>query len=225
MTLSEIENRVMSRLGLTSSEQRARVRDEINDRYRQVTSSLNMAPSRRGSVTFTTASGNPLVVASGVTLLETIYDPTTRKRPLSEVPLSLIRQVDPGGDRTGPPESFATYTMHDDVLTLYLFPKPDAVYALPADVLLTGTDMTEASDSPAFESDFHDILVHGAIADEYLRDEKVRPQAAAYEAKFGARLSELLLHRQRKIWLSRQVTDPHTRGPFGAQRSTEYRIV
>lgn len=211
MKLEDLEHRVMSRLNLTSADQRARVRMELNDRYREVQSSLNLGRTRRASKTFTTVSGTATVVASGVSLLETLYDTTILKRPLEEVPLSWIRERDAAASVTGTPEVYAVQSHTNDVLTLRLYPKPDAVQVLSADVLATGTDMTEADDEPSFPSDFHDILVHGALADEYMKIEKARPLAEAEERKFEKRLSELRLHIARGQWLSRQTTDNMSR--------------
>lgn len=207
MTLEQIEDRIMTRLGLTTPEQRRRIRDEINDRYRQVTSAVNLARTRRGTRQVTTASGSTNVVMSGVTLLETLYDPTIRKRPLTEVSMPWIRARDSAGEITGPPEVFATLTHLNDVLTLHLYPTPDGAYTYDADVLLAGEDLTDPDDAPGFPSDYHDILVDGVLADEYSRVEKAVPMAERLELKFERRLSELRLHLARAVWLSRQVTD------------------
>jgi hypothetical protein len=215
----------MTRLGLTAESQRLRIRDEINDRLRQVTSTLNLGRTRRASKTFTTVSGTATVVASGISTLETLYDPTTRKRPLEEVSMPWIRARDAASSVTGAPEVYAVQTHTNDVLTLRLYPKPDAVYSLLADVFATGTELDSPEDEPAFPSDFHDLLVDGVLADEYNRVEKARPMAQAHEAKFEKRLSELRLHVARSAWLSRQTTDNQAGLRFGAQRAPFYTIT
>lgn len=223
MTLQQIEDRVMRRLGLTTAEQRARVRDEINDRYREVQSTLNLGRTRRTTKTFTTVSGSRDVVASGVSVLETLRDTTIRKRPLSEITLIELRNRDAADTITGVPEEYAVSTHINDVLTLKLHPVPDQVIVLQADVIATGTEMEEADDEPTFSTDFHDLLVHGALADEYMKVEKARPLAQIEEGKFEKRLSELRLHLARTAYLSRQTTDGGL--PLGRHDTSHYRVV
>jgi hypothetical protein len=207
VTLQQIEDRVMRRLGLTTSEQRQRVRDEINDRYREVQSTLNLGRTRRSTKTFTTVSGSRDVVASGVSVLETLRDTTVRKSPLSEITLLELRARDAADAVTGVPDTYAVSTHINDVLTLKLHPVPNQVIALSADVIASGTEMDSPDDEPTFSPDFHDILVHGALADEYMRVEKARPLGQIEEGKFEKRLGELRLHMARTAHLSRQTTD------------------
>lgn len=225
MTLVQLEDRIMARLGLTTTQQRERIRDEINDRLRQTTSALNLGRTRRGSKTFTTVSGTATVIASGISVLETLYDPTVRKAPLDEVTMPWIRAHDASLEVLGTPEVYAIKTHTNDVMTLHLYPKPDAVYALVADVLLAGTDLSSSSDQPNFPSDFHDLLVDGVLADEYNRVEKAQPMAAAHERKFEKRLGELRLHLARTAMLSRQTTDDMVGTRYGASRQASLTIV
>lgn len=197
----------MTRMNLTSPEQRKRVREALNDRYREVQSALGLARTRRGSKTFTTTSGSATVVASGISHLETLYDAAVLKRPLDEVSLQSIRERDASGAHLGTPLIYAVQSHTNDVLTLRLYPTPNATQALTADVLLTGTEMDESSDQPSFPSDFHDVLVRGALADEYMKIERARPLAVIEEAKFEKRLSELRLHLAKTARRSRQTTD------------------
>lgn len=223
MTLADLESRVMARMNFTAPDQRTRVRAALNDRYREVQSTLGLSRTRRSSKTFTTAIGTATVSATGVSALETLYDTTIRKRPLDEVSLIWIRERDAAGSVTGTPEVYAIETHTNDAITLRLFPIPNAVQALSADVLASGTDMTEADDAPSFPSDFHDILVHGVLADELLKIEKARPLAQIEEQKFEKRLSELRLHLARTAWLSRQTTDRETMR--GARRGSYETLV
>lgn len=224
MTLRDLEERIMERLGLTTESQRQRIRHEINDRIRQVTSSLNLGRTRRGAKTFTTVSGTPTVSATGVSLLETLYDPTVRKVPLTETTLPWIRTRDAAGSASGTPEAYAVVTHTNDVLTLHLWPTPDAVYTLESDVLLSGTDLDSPDDAPGFPSDFHDLLIDGVLADEYARAEKAMPMADRHEIKFDMRVKDLRLHLARTAWLSRQTTDNQVGSRLGAQRTPHYTI-
>jgi hypothetical protein len=215
----------MARLGLTAESQRLRIRDAINDRLRQVTSTLNLGRTRRSTTTFVTVAGTATVSATGVSALETLYDPTTLKRPLTEVSLPWIRARDAASEVTGAPEHYAVQSHTSDILTLRLYPKPDAIYTLHADIMAVGTDLDSPDDTPGFPSDFHDLLVDGVLADEYNRVEKARPMAQAHEGKFEKRLGDLRLHIARTAWLSRQTTDNHTGSRLGARRASMDVIV
>lgn len=190
MTNLELKTRVKARLNWTSSESDALVQDYLNERYRQVVSSVNMARVRFGTVTANTSIGVNTITFTSVAKPLSVYDTVTLKRELEETTTDDIRQRDAAAAATGTPTHYAVLTHTDDEVRLLLYPKPTAVQALSMDALLAGTDMSANADEPAFPVDFHDVLIYGAEADGRLKMEK----PALYEkldAKFEKRLSEL----------------------------------
>lgn len=223
MTFVQIQDRVMTRLNLTSTSARARIKDEINDRYRMVQTSLGLARTRRGSKNFTTASGNSTTtVASGIAKVFTVYDPTNLKQILTETTLPAIRQRDPASAVKGFPREYAVKLHTNDAIVLQLFPQPQAAGTLVADCLLSGTDMSVDGDSPAFPTDFHDILVIGVMADELDHVEKTRPLADKFETRFEKRLAELRYFIAKSSYL---VTKQSDHDPLGHRKTTTNTIA
>jgi hypothetical protein len=89
---------------------------------------------------------------------------------------------------------------------MMLYPKPNSVYNLSADVLAIGTDMTADGDVPTFPEDFHDILVEAVLKDELSKMEKLQYSRDA-ERKFEKRLSELRYFLAKRAYLSRRPVD------------------
>ena len=131
MTLADLESRVMARMNFTSPDPRPRVRAGLNDRYREVQSSLGLSRTRRSSKTFTTAIGTATVSATGVSALETLYDTTVRKRPLDEVSMVWIRERDAAGAVTGTPEVYAVQSHTNDELTVCSRSPPPSKHSAP----------------------------------------------------------------------------------------------
>lgn len=207
MTFLELQNAVMNRLNLTSTDARTRIKAELNLRYREVQSSVSLAKTRYGTITFTTTSGVSNVTQSGVAKLLTVFDPITLDQPLNEVSLDQLRWLDPSESVQGIPTDYAIVKHINDSLTLKLYPQPVATATLTADALLAGTDMTADGDVPTIPTDYHDILVHGALYDELMKMEKMRPLAEQEEAKFQRRLSDLRYFIAKSAYLSRRPVD------------------
>lgn len=196
----------MSRLSWASTDARTLVKEYLNQRYRETCSSLNMAPTRRGPITFTTAVGNNKVTATGVAKVFAIYDAVTLKRPLDETTVDDILSRDPANTVTGTPTHYAVYKHIDDEITLLLYPEPTAIAALTADALLAGTDMAADADEPTIPVDFHDVLIHGAEADGRNKMEKAA-LALLSEKKFEKRLGELRYFIVKSAYLSQSPRD------------------
>ncbi len=163
MTFLEIQDQVMNRLNLVSDDARTRIKVEINLRNAEVQSGINLERTRRGLATFTTVSGNSLVTQSGVAKVLSVFDPVYLRRPLTEVSQNEIRLLDAPSAVQGIPYLYAINTQHASTVTLRLFPQPQNVNALQADVLLQGTNMVDDTDEPTFPEDYHDILVLGVL--------------------------------------------------------------
>ena len=211
MTFREIQDLVMSKLNLTSTDARTRIKTEINLRYREVQSGVNLSSTRRGTTTFTTASGSSTTTQSGIAKVLSVWDPVYLMRPLREVSLNTLRVLDAPAVVKGTAEEYVVDNNLNNIVTLRLFPQPTVAYALQADVLLAGVDMTSDSDEPAFYDDFHDVLVHGVVADEMNKLERFR-EAQLFEVKFEKRLSELRYAIRKSAWiLGPRQTDVYMR--------------
>ncbi len=217
MTFKEIQDLVMGKLNLTSSDARSRIKVEINLRYREIQTGVNLASSRRGVTTFTTASGSSTTTQSGVEKVLSVFDNVFLMRPLREISLNTIRALDAPALVQGTPYEYVIDNWTDDIVTLRLFPQPTVAYALQADVILAGTDMTSDSDEPAFAESYHDIIVHGVVADELNKLEKYR-EAQLFETKFEKRLGELRYFIRKAAWiLGPRQTDSYLRYGMSAK--------
>lgn len=190
MTFLELQDAVLDRVNLSSTEARARVSRNLNIRYRRVQSTLQLDKTRRGSVDITTTSGVPTVTVSGVAKLLGLYDPNVLHRPLDEKTLAEIEARTAHNALTSTPTDFAIDEHLNDLVILRFYPIPDGAYALEGDCLLAGTDMDEDDDEPTLPTDFHDVLMEGALADELIKMEKFK-EAAAKEQVYEKRLSDL----------------------------------
>lgn len=196
----------MGRLNLTTTEARTRIKSRINERYRQIQSTLHLAPTRYGTVTFTTASGQATVTASGVAKIFNLYDQTTLKRTLDEVTLLQLRESDVAGEQVGSPQKYAISQHKNDIVVLELRPIPTATASLKSDALIAGTDMSADADVPTIPVDFHDAIEYGAVADEMDKLEK-KPLADKYEKKFEKRLRELRYFMAKSAYLTQRQSD------------------
>jgi hypothetical protein len=202
MTFKEMQDLVMGRLNLTSTDARTRIKAELNLRYREVQSSIGLQQTRRGIATFATASGVPTTTQSGIAKIFSVYDNTYLLRPLREITLNQLRMMDSAEVTVGTAQQYVADQINDDVIQLRLYPVPTVAYNLMSDVLLAGVDMVEDSDEPAFSKDFHDVLVHGVIYDELMKLEKFNPLAEVEEAKFEKRLADLRFFLAKSAWIS-----------------------
>lgn len=201
MTFLEIQNRVMARLNLSSNVARERIKDFINERCRDVQTTVNLGAVRRGTVTATTTSGSSFLIPSGIIKPLTITFPKMN-RVLGERSMDQMRVFDSAMQWIGAPELFAVYKVNASSIELFLEPQPDAAYNLTIDAVMRGAEMTGDNDVPGFPEDYHDILVFGALADENDHLEKAAASLKA-EKKYQARLGELRYFIQKSIYLHR----------------------
>ncbi len=210
MTFRQLQDGVCDRLNLTSPEARKRVKAELNLRYREVASGVGMSKVRRSTATANTAVGNNSLTYTNIANLLSIYDAVYLKRPLVEVSVNEIREMDAGGNHTGPPRNYAIVSHDQNSVTVMLYPKPTSISALAADVLSLGTDMVDDADEPAFPEDFHDVLIQGACFDESLKMEKAQALTTSFAQAFKDRKSELRYFYAKRAYLARKQTDPLT---------------
>lgn len=189
MTFAEIVDRVAKRLNLTSPQALERISEGVNDRYRQLVSSIGLQTSVRGTVTADTTASNRLLTFEDVEKLYVVYDdnfsPTVQ---LAEISADEMRNMTL---LTEPARSYAIWSQDADSVTIQLDSVPSGVYTYTADAEQIVATMSGVS-IPAFPSKFHDILVFGGIAEELYKMEKYQ-MGDRYEARYQERVSELRL--------------------------------
>lgn len=212
MTFKQLQDRVMGRLNLSESAARTRIKDFINERYRRLATSISLGRVRRGTVSVNTIVGT--FTYSPATLIKpyTVIYPAGN-RVLEEMSMDQIRLIDADSSLSGPPERFVVQKFNAATVTIYIHPKPDAIYALQIDGMLTGTDMTADADVPAFPEDFHDVLEFGALSDELEKMEKYK-MAEKYEKAYQERKRELRYFIAKSAYLEQSQGDQWWIGPW-----------
>lgn len=190
MTFDEIKTMVAGRLNLTSPDALTRISSEINDRYKRVTSSIGLAVTRRQTFQGTAGLGSNLMTFSGCEKVINVVDrSTTPYRMLKEITMEEMEGKEPASN------SFVTYyaiqTMGASSVVIRMDCIAQSAFTLYADGY--GNLATISGSSvPAFAESFHDILVHGVLADEY-RKVMQKQLAIDEESQYNSRLGELRL--------------------------------
>lgn len=199
MTFKNIQDDIMGRLGLTTPEARTRIKIMINERYRKLQTSIGMSRVRFGTITFPTVAGTSTYPTTGVIKPWTVQIPA-QNWTLDEKSFDTIRTMDPDLSQSGRPYAYAVQKFAATSATLYLYPKPDAIYTIQVDGILTGSDLVADGDIPAFPEDFHDLLVFAASADELTKMEKPG-LAQAQEIRADNRTRELRYFIEKSAYL------------------------
>ncbi|HEX6272888.1 MAG TPA: hypothetical protein VFZ53_07610 [Polyangiaceae bacterium] len=189
MTFTEIVTEVMERTRQTSTEAQTRVGREVNDRYRRVTSSVGLQTSRPGSATASTNIAGPHVTFDLEKVISVRMVASSFRRMLAEITHDDLLTRQTVSPVSGPPTFYAILKNIGNSVEVHLYPQPDAVYALTAEGLRPSTVLTGSS-PPLFPASFHDVLMHGALADEWTQL-KQDDLAARSEAVYEQRLAEL----------------------------------
>lgn len=202
MTYKELQDRVMGRLNLTSTEARTRIKIFLNERYRKLATSIGLMRVRWGTVSFNTIIGTFTYSPATLIKPQTLFYPAGNK-VLQQMTMDQIRILDPDSSQTGPPIGWVLQKFNANTCTMYIWPKPDAIYALSADGMVTGTDMAADGDIPVIPEDFHDILEFAATADELAKMEKEK-LSGVMEMKAEARTRDLRYFMAKSTYLSLQ---------------------
>jgi hypothetical protein len=198
MTFTEIVTEVMERLNLTSSEAETRIGRNVNVRYKRVTTAIGLQTSRRTQVQADTTLGVQTLTFTSIEKVLTVIDKSSGKdRILQEVSIEELRQGSIGTSST--PGKYAIYRMGASSVTILLDTVPQEAFTLYADGFETVSTLS-GSNEPAFPESFHDILVEGAIADEYRKAEK-QADAAIAESVYERRLSDVKFYIAKNNWL------------------------
>jgi len=200
MVFEEIVNEVCERLNLTSDDAKSRVGRNVNTRYSRVTSSIGLQTSRFIQVSTVATIGNRVLTFTGIEQIIAVIDKSSGVDiPLSQITMDEMH-ITPKRDGQ-PPRKFAITNIHASSVDIYLDGTPSTGYTLYADGHTTVTTLG-GSQTPDFPASFHDVLVYGAMADEYRKMEK--PQLAEMSEKdYELRLSDLRMWIAKTAYLER----------------------
>lgn len=101
--------------------------------------------------------------------------------------------------RTEPPTKFSIFSVTQTGVTIMLDCNPTTTFTLYAQGVADTTSLSN-NDSPAFPESFHDVLIHGVMADEYRKMEK-REYSRESEMEFERRLSDLRMFLAKSAYL------------------------
>lgn len=173
MTFTEIVDEVKSRLNLVSSDSTTRIGRTVNRVYRRVTAQTGLNLTRTVlAKSANTSIGSPIVTFTDVEKIIRVYDDSSgTPREIQEVMLTTLREKNPRDSDQA--EYWAVQSMTDDDVVIRLDIEPLSVFAIKADGFLTVTTLS-GTDVPLFPESFHDLLVEGALVEEYYKMEKIQ---------------------------------------------------
>lgn len=200
MTFTELVTEVLARTRQTSTEAQTRIGREVNDRNRRITSSIGLQTARRGEVSTPTVAADPSVVFAVEKIIDVYLDATGSRRVLGERTFDSWRSINTNVPASGIPQTYAISRMNPGTVEIVLDPVPDGVYTLRCDGLIPSTTLS-GTDEPPFAVDFHDVVMHGALADEWTQL-KQGDLARAAESLYQERLSELRMFIAKSAYLS-----------------------
>lgn len=214
-TFAALVSKVQNKLNLTSTESATRIGEEINDRYKRITSSLGINVVRRGTI-------GPIAITLGLTtvvftgcekIVNVQYRGVTPYKILDEVTIEELRVAQPSSLTL--PTCYAIVDFDATTVTIEMDCIPQSAFDLYADGFANLSTLSGVQ-VPAFSESFHDILEHGALADEYTKMDKVA-QAREAEAKYERRLSDLRMWIAKSSYANiRQGKTRETLGSAGA---------
>lgn len=176
-------NKSVSSMDSTTS---ARLLGFLNQRQRRILSIPGLQHLRFTTTTFPSVASTADYTISSIATVHRITD-TTDQRVLYELSQQDYRLIDPN-TITGTPEAFVwKNTGNASSVTVTLWPTPAAAvtYTVDADAVIS--DLSSDSDVPLLPVDFHDLLLLGALADEYqhLSDERYPIAVSEYRQREG----------------------------------------
>ena len=204
MTFDEIVNEVLDRYNLSAASARDRVGRSVNERYKQLCSSMGLQTASRSTtpVTAVTVVGNRNVTfgssSTKVQKIITVFDATITPAAgvFQERSVDYLRNQSDAGDSS---REYAILAMGAWTVTIFLGGIPTTVRTLSADVELNKATL-DGDDVPAFAEAYHDILIHYASAVELEKLEKL-DAARAKKAESEARASELRMYIAKSAYL------------------------
>ncbi len=214
MTFDQVVSRVGNRLNLTSPAALTRIGEEVNERYREVASSIGLGPTIRTTVTASTVV-NVQTLTFECEKIWSVFD--ANNDPPTILFEQTFEEIRFRGHSSGTPDRYAIRSMRASSVTILLYPRPDAVNVLTADAEINLTDLVGAQE-PAFATDYHDILLRGVLADELYKMEKY-DLSEKQEEKFEKRLGEL------RLFIAKSANLHLYQGKYNRQEVPFYRAV
>jgi len=206
VTFDEIVAEVCDRLNYTSPDAITRVGKRVNERYKRLTSSIGLELSRRTQISTTASIGSALLTFTSTEKVLAVVDKTSG----TDVTLTQITpdEMHIIPIRSQPPRHYCIMSMTATSVTITVDCVATTGYTIYADIeAIASTLVTTAT--PGFSESFHDILVYGAMADEYKKMEK--PQLAQMsEQDYEHRLSDL------RMWIAKSAYLDITQGKYTA---------
>jgi hypothetical protein len=208
LCFDEIVQDVMNKLNLTDNKSRERVGGYVNDRYKRVTSGIGLITSRRTIINLdvdptdlTDYPNLPEIQVNGLEKVErvwTLYD-TSSPNSLQTLKQLTYEELTSRVPYSDVPRCWAVKLMGPGVVTIVVDGTPTTAYPLSLEGYAIAPVLSGDLE-PFFPTDFHDILVEGAKADELWKMEKAT-LAQAGETKYEGRLSDLRMFIAKSAWL------------------------
>lgn len=190
MTFTDIVTEITDRLNLTSTQAITRVGRSINERYREMASSVGISGTiERRVISASTTIGNRNLVFMCQKIMSVFNPAFVPPFVLGEVDFDELRNQIVGTD---PPQQYAIELMGANTVTILLDSAPATVYSLQADAEVNLLNLSGTM-VPQLSEDYHNLLVYGGMATELDKMEKY-DLSAKQEAKYEKRLSEYRLY-------------------------------
>jgi hypothetical protein len=202
MTMNELVEYIAEDLNTPSLEAKTRIAHSINVRYKQVTSSIGLIPSRRAESEAVATIGDRIMTFDGIEKVDAVFrkisdvDPATRIVKLDELTDDEMLDAPLVAE---PPTKFSIISVDPTSVSVKINCVPETGFSIYANGLANASTLT-SNDQPAFPESFHDILLHGVRADEYRRREKM-VLAREAEGMFQSRLSDLRMFIAKSAYL------------------------
>lgn len=197
MTVVEIAEDAMDRLHLTSDAARTRIIRNLNTRYRQLTSSIGLIPTRRATATATASIGDRNLTFTNMERLDTVYRTVGARDLIIDQITHDEMLVEPLVSE--PPDRWSLYGTTYNSVTIRMNCTPTTAFTLNADGMQTVTSLA-GNDRPLFAESFHDALLRGVMADEYEKMEKERLMLKA-ENDYEVRVSDLRMFLAKSAYM------------------------
>ena len=197
MIFEELVNEACERLGLASDEAKSRVGRELQNRYRRVTSGIGLETSRRAEVSKAATTGSRTITFTGVEKILAVFEKLSSSNRDTMLTQITVDQMHITSIRSEPPRNFAITGMHSNSVDVYLDCIPATTFTLYADGETSVTTLS-GGQAPDFPESFHEILIFGAMADEYRRMEKLQFSRDC-ENDYEKRLSDL------RMWIAKSA--------------------
>lgn len=184
-------------MNLSNPESIARIARNINVRYKRVTSAIGLITTRREEVSQTATIGSRFMTFNGLEKLDVVFRKVgTKNYTLEEITNDEMLEANL---RDEPPLKFSVFSVAPQSVTIKLDCIPTTAFTLFAHGL-ADTSTLSNNDSPAFPESFHDILIHGVMADEYRKKEKPA-ESRESEVYYEQRLSDLKMFIAKSAYL------------------------